>query len=88
MNISKANAFPNPVYTTVTYNVELSNKTNLHIRFVDLRGNTIYSKFVNEVSEFTETINLEGLPPDLYLLIIEAASNLKGAYKMIKVLKM
>ena len=68
--------------------MELSNKTNLHIRFVDLKGNTIYSKFVNEVSEFTETINLEGLKPDLYLLIIEVASNLKGVSKLIKVLKM
>lgn len=65
----KISIFPNPTSEALHIVLPLSGKTNLAIRLINAKGQTVYSQVFGEVAgEIRQTINVKDKPQGVYLL--------------------
>ena len=83
--VENVNIYPNPVTDMV--NVSFTNSRNgiLNIRIIDLMGRIVEDKMVNvEDGEVNVELNVEQIPPGVYLLNINDEFKTVGTVKFIK----
>lgn len=71
--INALNLFPNPTSGNVTVDINLDTRDNLILSILDARGKLVTSRRANSVTNFNETLNLNGLSSGIYLLRVETS---------------
>ena len=76
--------FPNPANEVFFMKGSLEKKQNVSLHLVNLLGQTILQKNLGLTQSIQETVNLSDVPNGSYMLVLQAESGERIAYKVLK----